>query len=221
MSARTLLLAAVRRGDAETVVRLLDQDPGLVNAQSERGETPVLLAVYHRRPALVDVLVSRGASLDVFEAAARGDAARVRECLDRVPERIGQRSGDGWTALHLAAHFDRDEAVALLLARGADANARSTNSMTNTALHAALAGTARLALVERLLARGADVNAVQGGGYTPLHEAAIKGNVDAVALLLRSGADVRAATDDGRSALALAQEHGHDDVARLLLDAGA
>ena len=211
----------MRKGDADTVSRLLDQDGGLVNAQSDRGETPVLLAVYHRRPALVDLLVSRGAALDVFEAAAAGNAARVRDCLDGAPERIGQRSGDGWTALHLAAHFDRDDVVALLLARGADVHARSTNSMTNTALHAALAGTARLTLVERLLDRGADVNAVQGGGYTPLHEAVLKGNREVVALLLRRGADVRAATDDGRSALALAQEHGHDDVVRLLLDAGA
>jgi hypothetical protein len=43
MTTRERLLDAVGKGDADAVIRLLDGDGGLVNAQSDRGETPALL----------------------------------------------------------------------------------------------------------------------------------------------------------------------------------
>src|SRR3989475_11223847 len=67
------LLAAVRGRDRAAAVAALDRDPSLVTARTASGETPVLLAIYHRAPDVLTLLRARGATLDVFEAAAAGD----------------------------------------------------------------------------------------------------------------------------------------------------
>ena len=70
---------------------------------------------------------------------------------------------------------------------------------------------------------GADVDAAgNGGGRTPLFEAACEGHLDVARLLVDRGADVNPAlTDEGMRPLHAATEWGHMDVALLLLEGGA
>src|SRR5262245_54175388 len=210
------LFDAIRRGDADAVRRLLEKQPALASARNPQGETPVLTAVYHNRPAVLEALRARGRELDLYEAAAVGDLAAAREAMSRDSAAIGARSGDGWTALHLAVHFGRSAVVDFLLEHGADVHARSSNGMRNQPLHAAAAGRAATAMVARLLARGASVDATQGGGFTALHESAFKGDTELARLLLAHGADVKIATDESETAAAIATRHGHAELARLL-----
>ncbi|HYF66219.1 MAG TPA: ankyrin repeat domain-containing protein, partial [Herpetosiphonaceae bacterium] len=103
----------------------------------------------------------------------------------------------------------------LLLAAGADANTRSTNSMANTPLHAAAAGQqADLALL--LLEHGAEINATQHGGFTALHSAAQNGQIELVNLLLARGADPAALADGGRTARDFAADGAHEAVLAVL-----
>jgi ankyrin repeat protein len=60
----------------------------------------------------------------LIAAAAAGDLARVREILADAPSLIGERDGEGATALHHAALHGRQDVVRFLIAQGADANAR-------------------------------------------------------------------------------------------------
>lgn len=159
--------------------------------------------------------VQPDAATTIHDAATSGDLPRLAALLDggadpRAP------GGDGWTPLHLAAHFGHASAARLLLERGASVHAVSANSIANTPLQAGLAGAADAALVELLLAHGADPSARGGGGWTPLHVAASRGSVDLVRRLLAAGADRGARSDDGRDAAAIARERGHPDVAALL-----
>jgi ankyrin repeat protein len=180
------------------------------------GPSPVLAAVYRGDRAAVDRLIADGAALTLCEAAALGDAARVRALARAEPGALGRRSPDGWPALHLAAHFGHGDAVDALLEARSDVRAYSENHEANTALHAALAGRADLRVVGRLLGAGADVNARAGGGYTPLHIAAFGGDAALIGTLLAHGASAESRADDGRTALAIAEERGHREAARRL-----
>jgi uncharacterized protein len=104
--------------------------------------SPVLAAVYRGDRAAVDRLLAQGATLTLCEAAALGDAPRVRALARAEPAALAARSPDGWPALHLAAHFGHGDAVDALLEARADVRAYSDNHAANTALHAALAGSA-------------------------------------------------------------------------------
>lgn len=125
-------------------------------------------------------------------------------------------TADGWTPLHLAAFHGDAEQVATLLATGASPLARSRNAMANTPLHAAIAGAESDLVVRALLAGGASAVLAAGGGATPLHLAASRGNRALCELLLAHGADPRAAMDDGKRADAIAAERGHAQVAAWL-----
>ena len=152
----------------------------------------------------------------IHAAATAGDVARLAALLDGGARDASEPGADGWTPLHLAAHYGRLDAARLLLERGARVRAVSTNAIANTPLHAGLAGAADAALVDLLLAHGADPSARGGGGWTPLHLAASRGAADLVRRLLAAGADGSARSDDGRDAAAIARERGHPDVAVLL-----
>ena len=176
----------------------------------------ILEAVYRGRREELAALLAAGPALTIFEAAALGDAARIRALLRQTAALAGERSDDGWTALHLAAHFGHADAVDALLAAGADVHAWSENSLRNQPLHAAMAGRGDFRILTALLSKGADVNAVEHGGYRPLHLAAARPEPALVETLLARGADAAALTDDGKTALAIAEGRGDPKVARRL-----
>ena len=178
--------------------------------------TPLLMAVYRGKADEIAAALDGRPAPTVFEAAALGDAARVRALAAADAAAVAQRSPDGWPPLHLAAHFGHGDAVDALLDARADVHARSTNAERNQALHAALAGRATPRIVSRLLARGAEVNARAAGRHTALHEAALRGNLELAQLLLAHGADATARDDDGDTPLDLAQAKGHAALARRL-----
>ena len=206
-SASEDLFAAIDAGDVGRVRATLDADPSLAMARDHEGVSALLRARYRRDRALVEAVKARVASLDAFEAATFGDLDRLAVLLADDPDLTQRRSGDGFTALHLAAFFGQDDAVRLLLARGAGPDSPGTGWMTGTPLNAA-ASARHATVVALLLEAGADPDAVQRGGWTPLHSAAHNGDARTVELLLAHGADPSAVDDDGRSIGDLAGETG-------------
>ena len=154
----------------------------------------LLQALYRGDDEQVEKLLAGDRELDVFEAAAFGKSDRLRELLDEDPARANAFGDDGFHPLGLACFFGRVDAARLLLERGADVNALSTNEHVQTAaIHAAAAaqGTdeaTRYELVKLALEHGADPNLLQGGGFRPIDAVRQNGDSRVEQLLLEHGA---------------------------------
>ncbi|HVA91972.1 MAG TPA: ankyrin repeat domain-containing protein, partial [Chloroflexota bacterium] len=209
------VFSSIQAGDQARLASLVAEDPTLARSTNQAGVSALMMAAYMRQSDLVRVLLESGAEMDVFAAAALGDAARLRVIAAERPDRLAASSSDGWSPLALAAHFNQIETTGVLLDLGANLQARSVNDNGNTALHAALAGqsgeTAAL-----LLRRGADVNAADANGWTPLHLAAGSGQLDLVQLVLEYQPFVDPENQEGMTPIALAQSGGHQDIVDLL-----
>jgi len=217
---RDAVLAAVGSGDGVALRTLLAAGPALAATRDDAGVSVLLLARYRGDDGCVDVIRATGLDLDVFEAAALGEVGRLDAILDDDAAAIHAWSGDGFTALHLAAFFGGGEVARRLLDAGADPDAVARNPMAVRPLHSAVAaGQADVALM--LIAAGAEVDARQRHGWTPLHGAAQGGMAAVVAALLAAGADPAAVNDDGVDAVTLAERHGHAAVASSLREAMA
>ena len=218
MTASDDLFSAIQTGYAGRVAELLDAQPGLLSARDSGGNSPLLTPLHYAEPTIAAELIRQGSPVNLWEAAALGDVPRLQAILAASPGPLQTRSHDGWTALHLTAHFGRLDALRFLLQQGADVHARSTNPLDNHPLHAALAGR-HVDITRALLDAGADPNTTQHGGYTPLHEAAEHGDITLVQLLLERGASRTAKDDQGRTPLDLAESKGHLQAADFLRSA--
>ena len=194
---------AIRSGDAARVSNLLTADPASARARNDAGISAIMQAVYQRQPAMVDLLRPLAGELDVFEAAALGDASRLRSLLREHPDLVCTYSADGFTPLHLASFFSQPAAAEELLNLGADPNAVATNGSKLAVLNSAAASN-NVELVKMLLLAGANPDAQQHGGFTALHAAAQHNNAKMVQALLDAGADTSLRTDDGKTAADMA-----------------
>lgn len=220
MSGAGDLFAAVKAGDEAAVARILDADPSLLGARTETGESPLLIAAYHRQGRVAHLLLARGATVDIFEACAVGQVARVEDHLRRMPDLVNAHAPDGFTPLTLASYFGHEEVVRRLLVLGAQVDLAATNAMGVAPLHAAVAGRHE-AVTGLLLAAGANPNAASHGGWRPVAQAAAHGDLGILKSLLDHGADPGPRNDEGKSALALALEKGQEGAAALLRARGA
>lgn len=127
-------------GDELAVLRLLDADATLLDAESDDGFQPLGLSIFFRHPSLARFLIERGADV-------------------RAHSRNAQRVAP----LHAAVAVGDRESIGLLLARGADPNARQQNGVTP--LHGA-ASHGDVDAARLLLDAGADPQAVTSDGQS-------------------------------------------------------
>lgn len=179
----------------------------------------------------------------MITSARDGDLLVLRRVLDQDPAAVHARGWMGETPLHAAAAAGSADAVRLLLAGGADPEARRENG--DTPVHRAASGEiAELVLpadrgvtadprndlrqtplhcaqdrevVVVLLRRGASTGALDFRGGTPLHDAgAAKARV-----LLNAGADIEARDDQGQTPLHRAVWNADPELVVFLLAEGA
>jgi ankyrin repeat protein len=111
-----------------------------------------------------EFLISRGAVVDIFAAANLNRLDRMKELLDKNPELVRERGGDGCYPLHFARSA---EGIDLLLSRGAEIDARDLDHVSTAAQWAVphppgqrrrIENRGDLARVRHLLNRGASAD---------------------------------------------------------------
>jgi hypothetical protein len=91
------LTAAIRKTDADKVVRLLENHPELKAAIDEplanyrAGLTPLLAAVQHTDPKTIDVLLGAGADINVRSRDEKGGIGVLDECDESVAAFLMER----------------------------------------------------------------------------------------------------------------------------------
>ena len=217
----------VAEADHSNFVKTLIDNGANVNAKNEFGDTPLDLAVDEGNDETADVLRKLGgkAGKDVDEVPTRtihdatgdGDLAGVQALLDAGAK--VDAVDEGWTPLMVAASNGHKEIANLLIANGANVNAK--DAAGRTPLYNA-SWNSHWETAELLIAKGANVNAKDSMvQLTSLHFAATEGQKNIVELLVAKGADVDAANMVGGTPLMNAAWHGHSEIAVHLVENGA
>jgi ankyrin repeat protein len=212
---------AANKGDVKKIAEILAADPTQINAKDKVGNTPLHWAAFHGQLAAVKALIDAGADVKAknnygaFQPGDLGGALSSASGTHQDPVFLLQSHGvnasdmqNGYTALDLALFASKHkEIVDLLLAKGADVNARAASGATPL-FWAVLRDQKDDVLT--LLAKGADVNLSDAWGDTILDMAIRAQFAQLIPILVEHGADVNAQDQSTNRPLNYAQ--GMDDT---------
>jgi ankyrin repeat protein len=168
---------------------------------------------------LVMILAVQAQSPDVFDLLRKGDVPAVKALIEKSPQFVEARDGDGNTLLHYAASGQDADLVNFLIDKGAKVDL--AGAQAKTPLHIA-ASNERREIVAALIKRGAALETRDDYQRTALILCAReRGQAATGRILIDSGADVNAVDKFGSTALELAAWRGKADFVDLLLEKGA
>ena len=132
----TALNIAVGRNDLPMVEFLLNfgADPNLKSDWKMGPWSALQLAIFHNHLEACELLISRGAEVDIHAAAGLGYSDKVKELVKENPARIKKPGGDGCHPLHFAK---TPEIAEFLLSKGADIEARDLDHHSTPAQYSA------------------------------------------------------------------------------------
>ena len=218
------------------VVKFLISEGADIHTKSKHGWPALHWAVGTGQKDVVELLIAKGADVNATDwggqtplhwAVRKNSDSRKRLlefAADMDGTRIGIKVADIKSlkqSMSLQSSKEAEmskEVVRLLIAEGADVNAK--NRYGDTPLIEAAKG-ADLEIVELLVACGADVNAKGKDGVTPLDNAARHGCADILEFLSATATQGRSSDKANGTLLLLAVQNGKVDTAKLLIAKGA
>ncbi|KAH9603709.1 hypothetical protein KSS87_007460 [Heliosperma pusillum] len=161
----------------------------------------------------------------LYTASSAGDVAFVKDLLERDPLAVFGEGEYGITdILYAAARSQNSEVFRLLLEYAMDVNKGSSDAdenfveeMMSRAVHAAARG-GNLEILKDLLLECSDVSCYRDAqGYTILHSAAGRGQVEVVNHLIRTYNIIDMTDNQGNTALHVAAYKGYSSVVETLV----
>ncbi len=232
----SLLLYAVVFGQPETA-RLLITKKADVNMKNTDGFAPLHSAVSFGRTEIVKMLVENGARIEEKNdhgetplfLARNPNTYDAAACLIEKGADVKQKDNIGSTALMSVCGRGSVNVAELLLKHGALINEMDSNGFT--ALNMAAFSRNPDQVSKFLIMNGADVNPVgcshgkscscSPNHMTPLHSAAMNGQLEMTKNLVANGAKINIYNKNGYTPLLLAVKNGNSGVVKLLVENGA
>ncbi len=194
VTGETVLMTAARGGSVAAVKALLSRGANPNAAEPVHQQTALMWAISEQHPAVVPLLIQRGADVHARTRVRHRTVQLNTRYSDQKSVRgVTETDLGGFTPLLFAARVGDIESATYLLAAGADVNETTPNNLSALVV-ATHSGNG--AFASFLIDRGAAVNA-DGGGYTALHAAILRGDPALVKMLVAHGADVHAKLRNG------------------------
>ncbi|KAJ3166788.1 hypothetical protein HK101_011874 [Irineochytrium annulatum] len=221
--------AQVRLNETPDIIKLIIDYGADVNARDHYDSTPIMRAcITSYLPALLALASSGGRLGDVNSegwtlvhlAVSQGDAAMLKELI-RLGCPLDRQSHDGRTPLFMAVEYDYHEIVTLLLST-VPASVKICDKNGKNVLHVATyMGNLRMVqdLLPLMKAQGMKIGDPDGDGWTCLHYAVSKTDLDIIKYLVVQGAPIDTRTKSGGTVLLTACKHRNPPVIDHLIGA--
>ena len=229
-SDRTPLYYAAQAGSSGIVKFLLS-----VGANKEKkckkNLSPVHVASYYGNCTSLKILLDHGANPNsiriernltpLLTACRNGHIECVKVLLDNPEIDTACKTTTGWDPLHCAASRGHLAILKLLVGRGISSGLTSPEQWTALHFCCAKSHIETMKYVLDCDNLGHGIDARSESGYTPLHEAAQAGSLEAVKLLVEHGALVDCRSSVNWTPFLMACHANKPDIVELLLKAGA
>lgn len=207
-SGESVLMTAARTGNVAAVKALLARGAQVNVAEPGHDQTALMWAVAEQHPDVVRLLLDAGANVHARSRVRRRTVQLSTRYSDQnTVKGVTEFDLGGFTPILFAARVGDLESAKHLLASGANVNdaAPTGASVLVLAAHSGQGAAARL-----LLERGAEVN-TQGAGYSALHAAVLRGDLELVKALLERGADPDARLAKGTPSRYYSKDYAFND----------
>ena len=223
----SIMSASLGTGDCDTVRWLINEGVD-VNHCNRKGLTAVHFAAWKGNVDVLKLLKDSGANIHVqtvnggnsimLASKGTGDCETVKWLIEQDID-VNHCDEEGFTAVHYAAQKGNLDLLKLIKASGANIHAQTKNGFSS--IMSASRGTGDSGTVKWLIEQDIDVNHCDKKGFTAVHNAAQKGNLDVLKLLKASGANIHAQTMSGDNSIMLASiGTGDCDTVRWLIEQG-
>jgi len=196
-----------------------------IDTETDKGATPLILAVQNDKPKSVFILLKYGANVNRITnryetpliIAVRNQSFEIAETLIRYGAEVNYLDNYGATSLHYASIYGYLYITDLLLYYGAKIDQKAFDG-TTPLMAAIWAGHANIA--DLLIQNGANMEARDNEGFTPFLIAAQNGDTLIMNLLSEKGVDIYTLNKYRWDALDLAIRADQENTAEILIKSG-